>query len=180
MTDGHVLENIRKDLAAGVDLVASLLDDPSSLDRLEKQVSSEFKESLPHVHMGPLWDFEELLASILDARRSSSYQSSGVLRQPNQNEEQKARRQRRPRSGPSESAGNRLVDVLSKPGALSTPWAAEYLAVSPATLEALRSRGGGPAFAKLGRRVVYRREDLDAWLADHSRRSTSDDGSSLG
>jgi len=48
--------------------------------------------------------------------------------------------------------------------------------LSPATLETLRIRGGGPTFSKLGRRVVYQREDLDGWLAERKRRSTSDPG----
>ena len=48
--------------------------------------------------------------------------------------------------------------------------------MSPATLETLRIRGGGPAFVKLGARVVYQREDLDRWLAEHKRKSTSDSG----
>ncbi|MEM7480301.1 MAG: helix-turn-helix domain-containing protein [Acidobacteriota bacterium] len=64
----------------------------------------------------------------------------------------------------------------SDPGALPTPLAAEYLGLAPATLETLRSRGGGPPFVKLGRRVVYRREDLDVWLEDRRCTSTSDPG----
>ncbi len=60
---------------------------------------------------------------------------------------------------------------------LPTLAAAAYLALSPATLETLRSRGGGPPFVKLGRRVVYRREELDQWLAAHRRTSTSDTSS---
>jgi predicted DNA-binding transcriptional regulator AlpA len=68
-----------------------------------------------------------------------------------------------------------VVDVdLFEPGALSTPAAAAYVGLSPATLETLRTRGGGPAFMKLGRRVVYTRKDLDHWLADRRRSSTSD------
>ena len=47
---------------------------------------------------------------------------------------------------------------------------------SPRTLETWRVRGGGPHFLKVGRRVVYRRRDLDAWLADRERASTSDTG----
>jgi excisionase family DNA binding protein len=59
---------------------------------------------------------------------------------------------------------------------LTTPQAARHLGLSPATLETLRTRGGGPPFVKLGRRVVYRREDLDIWLARRVRTSTSDTG----
>jgi len=59
---------------------------------------------------------------------------------------------------------------------LPTEHAAAYLGLSPKTLETLRTRGGGPPFLKLGRRVVYRKADLDTWLAARVRRSTSDPG----
>ena len=59
---------------------------------------------------------------------------------------------------------------------LPTEHAATYLGLSPKTLETLRTRGGGPPFLKLGRRVVYRKTDLDTWLAARVRRSTSDPG----
>ena len=45
---------------------------------------------------------------------------------------------------------------------------------SSRTLETWRVRGGGPLFLKVGRRVIYRRRDLDAWLAERERASTSD------
>lgn len=57
---------------------------------------------------------------------------------------------------------------------LRTPQAAEYCGSSASTFEKLRLTGGGPPYSKLGRRVVYRVEDLDAWLASNRRRSTSD------
>ena len=63
-----------------------------------------------------------------------------------------------------------------KEGALSTPRAADYVGLSPETLETLRCRGGGPVFVKLGRRVVYLVEDLDKWMRKGRRRSTSDNG----
>lgn len=46
--------------------------------------------------------------------------------------------------------------------------AARYLGISPSTLAKLRMRANrakGPAFSSpLGRYIVYRRSDLDAWL----------------
>ena len=46
--------------------------------------------------------------------------------------------------------------------------AAAHLGVKTQTLASWRYRGGGPAFIKLGARLVrYRREDLDAWTAAH-------------
>ena len=42
-------------------------------------------------------------------------------------------------------------------------------------LEARRCRGGGPKFCRISsRRVMYRPEDVRAWVADHVRTSTSD------
>ena len=58
----------------------------------------------------------------------------------------------------------------------SRPEAARYLGISARTLEGWAVRGGGPRMLKLGSRVVYRRRDLDAWLATRERISTSDRG----
>ena len=51
--------------------------------------------------------------------------------------------------------------------------AARYTGLSASTLNKLRVFGGGPAYLKLGRRVVYDAADLDAWLATQRRTSTS-------
>jgi predicted DNA-binding transcriptional regulator AlpA len=52
--------------------------------------------------------------------------------------------------------------------------AAETLGLAPSTLAKLRLSGNGPVYCKLGRRVVYRREDLEAWLETRIARHTSD------
>lgn len=57
---------------------------------------------------------------------------------------------------------------------LQTRQAAEYCGLSASTFEKLRLSGGGPRYVKLGRRVVYDPADLDAWLAENRRRSTSE------
>ena len=44
------------------------------------------------------------------------------------------------------------------------------------TLERWRGEGRGPAFCKLGRRVLYRRDDLLAWAVGQRRMSTSGSG----
>lgn len=59
---------------------------------------------------------------------------------------------------------------------LRTPDAALRLGLSPRTLEKHRCYGTGPAFHKLGGRVVYSVEALDAWIALGLRHSTSDPG----
>ena len=57
---------------------------------------------------------------------------------------------------------------------LRTPEAATYIGLSKSTLEKLRVTGGGPDDAALGRVVVYRIEDLDAWVAANKYNSTSE------
>jgi predicted DNA-binding transcriptional regulator AlpA len=60
---------------------------------------------------------------------------------------------------------------------LRTPQAADYVGLSASTLEKFRLTGNGPPYQKAGPKiVVYRPEDLDAWLHASRRRSTSDVG----
>lgn len=60
------------------------------------------------------------------------------------------------------------------PTVLSASDAARIVGLSTSTLAKLRLSGDGPAFCKLGRRVLYRTEDLAAWLAANRRLSTSE------
>lgn len=46
---------------------------------------------------------------------------------------------------------------------LSTPQSAAFLNISPSTLHRLRRAGKGPAYCKMGDRVVYSHPDLLAW-----------------
>ena len=55
---------------------------------------------------------------------------------------------------------------------LSPSDAAAYVSLSPKTLEVYRTRGGGPAYVKLGRRVAYRLADLDAWVSARVQSNT--------
>ena len=49
---------------------------------------------------------------------------------------------------------------------LDTARAAELACCSPRTLEKMRRERRGPAFVRVSRRkVLYRRSDLDSWLA---------------
>lgn len=60
---------------------------------------------------------------------------------------------------------------------LTTAQAAERLGLAEKTLEAWRWRGGGPPFVRLSARAVrYRPEDLQTWVAERVRTSTSDTG----
>lgn len=44
----------------------------------------------------------------------------------------------------------------------------KIISVSPDTLYQWRHRGYGPRSTKAGRRVLYRRSDVDAWLESNS------------
>ncbi len=55
--------------------------------------------------------------------------------------------------------------------------AADYADLAKSTLEKKRVTGDGPPFLKVGRVVLYDRDDLDAWLSSKRRTSTSDAGS---
>lgn len=48
--------------------------------------------------------------------------------------------------------------------------------LTESSLEKWRVAGVGPAYLKLSRRVMYRRSDVEQWLADNRRSSTSDPG----
>lgn len=48
---------------------------------------------------------------------------------------------------------------------LTTPEAAARINRGVQTLNEYRSRGRGPAFVRVGGRIYYRPEDLDAWAA---------------
>ena len=52
--------------------------------------------------------------------------------------------------------------------------AAKQLGLSVSTLAKMRLYGNGPVYSKLGRRVVYRLEDLEAWIAANRFHSTSE------
>jgi predicted DNA-binding transcriptional regulator AlpA len=60
---------------------------------------------------------------------------------------------------------------------LNVPEAAEYLRMKPQSLAKMRWEGTSPPFIKLGRRVLYDLAEIDRWLDQRRRRSTSDPGS---
>jgi hypothetical protein len=62
------------------------------------------------------------------------------------------------------------------PPFLHTPDAARFLGLSGRTLEKHRTYGTGPKFRKIGGRVIYALEDLQAWADRGVRTSTSDPG----
>ena len=53
---------------------------------------------------------------------------------------------------------------------------AAVLRLSPRTLERHRLAGTGPAYVKLGRRVIYKQASVEAWAAANTFSSTSEAG----
>ena len=55
--------------------------------------------------------------------------------------------------------------------------AARFLNFNVRTLQMWRVRGGGPPFVRVSSRAVrYRLQDLEGWIEERLRRSTSDPG----
>ena len=68
------------------------------------------------------------------------------------------------------------INLATSPRYLRTAEAARYLSLSPRTLEKHRTYGTGPAYRKIGARIVYTVSDLNAWADLGTRTSTSDPG----
>lgn len=60
------------------------------------------------------------------------------------------------------------------PRYLRTPEAARFVELSGRTLEKHRCYGTGPRYSKIGGRVVYKLDDLQAWVDRGLKTSTSD------
>ncbi len=62
----------------------------------------------------------------------------------------------------------------ANPVFLNNDEAAQFLNLSPRTLEKQRVIGGGPRFRKFGRRVLYAVSDLEVWANARTFETTSD------
>lgn len=56
----------------------------------------------------------------------------------------------------------------------TAPELAELLGVTTFTLQRYRSEGSGPAYEKIGNRIFYRADLVEAWRQSTGRSSTSD------
>ncbi len=65
--------------------------------------------------------------------------------------------------------------IKKEPRYLIPKQAADYLGLSPKTLEKWRHTGDGPKFVKMGAKAVrYDMAELDLWVKSRSRHSTSE------
>ncbi|HBO8762655.1 TPA: helix-turn-helix domain-containing protein [Pseudomonas aeruginosa] len=78
------------------------------------------------------------------------------------------------RPAPSRPAAAAVTATSQPQRYLTNDEAADYLRLSPRTLEKQRVIGGGPKFRKFGRRVMYAVSDLDAWADQRNYEATSD------
>lgn len=57
---------------------------------------------------------------------------------------------------------------------LTVPQMSELTSIPPSTLNKYRLYGEGPRYIRVGGRILYRREDVDAWLLGLARKSTAE------
>ena len=74
------------------------------------------------------------------------------------------------------SASNVTTGPFQKDEFLSSDDVANFLGLSPRTLERFRLEGRGPAYFKFGRIVRYRKAETLKWAEAQLRTSTSDPG----
>lgn len=67
-----------------------------------------------------------------------------------------------------------MPDIIKDTRYLRTKEAAHYVGLSARTLEKHRTYGTGPAYRKIGGRVVYTLEELRSWCDRGACASTSD------
>jgi excisionase family DNA binding protein len=106
-------------------------------------------------------DFDEMEA--LDEMEACHARIIGTLRALASDGEQPRKRERASPPGHTKSR-------------LTVKQAAEYIGIAKSTLDKMRVAGGGPRFIKIGKRVLYDKADLDAWIEAQKRRSTADLG----
>ncbi len=65
------------------------------------------------------------------------------------------------------------TEVTPKRPKVGTEGAGDQTGYAPQTLRNLRCIGGGPPYYKHGNKVVYDPDELDEWMAERRRLSTS-------
>ena len=62
------------------------------------------------------------------------------------------------------------MEINDLPAMVSRSQAAEFLGVTPQALSQMDARGEGPTYARIGRSIRYRREDLLDWIESRTVR----------
>lgn len=149
----HEMQNLYKCLAAGFKYVVLLSPDEQTLLETRSRFGHEDDDRVrfltPDGFIGFLDEFEPPKPSTEEGLPARSGKAG-----------------QEPGSGPPD--GRRMLIAED---------AAVYLGLGRQALAKMRLTGDSPPFFKVGRRVLYDRDELDAWLATRKRRSTSDPGS---
>jgi hypothetical protein len=74
----------------------------------------------------------------------------------------------------TDAANGQLDRSRARPVWCDTDRAADYIGSASKTLEHWRRVGGGPRYAKAGRRCLYRYDWLDEWLESRTVTSTAE------
>jgi predicted DNA-binding transcriptional regulator AlpA len=69
---------------------------------------------------------------------------------------------------------NGMTTTLATKDLLTSEDLEAYLNFHQGWAAKARVRGDGPKFVKLGRAIRYRKPDVEAWLAEHVKNSTSE------
>jgi predicted DNA-binding transcriptional regulator AlpA len=81
----------------------------------------------------------------------------------------KHRRQQRGTHEPAGATGHPTASPRGSKRLLNRESVSQEYDVPVPTLATLVTRGGGPPFIKLGRRVYYWRDDVEKWLSQRTR-----------
>lgn len=74
----------------------------------------------------------------------------------------------------SQETDTKLSIYVQLPRLMDQKTLADYLGKTTAWCERARWAGDGPKFVKLGRHVRYRAQDVEEWINQNIRTSTSD------
>ena len=146
----HEVQNLTKCLAAGFDYAVLLCSDDRALETARGLLADADQERLRFLVPNGLIAFLDALSPPGDRKIKES---------PD----------RKVEGGPSPAPEVKKRLLIAKD-------AASYIGLAAQTLAKMRVTGDSPPFYKVGRQVLYDRADLDAWLAERRRRSTSDAG----
>jgi len=150
---GHEIDNLSKCLAAGCQYAVLVSSDERTLSEAQQLLGDAGSTQVRF--MTP----DDLIAFLDEV--SETIPSTGVG----------ARTRVSSRRG-GDSRGGTIE--TARPGMLIAKDAAAYNGLAQQTLAKMRWSGDSPPYFKVGRQVVYDRNDLDSWLALRRRRSTSD------
>jgi predicted DNA-binding transcriptional regulator AlpA len=150
----HEVGNLTKCLAAGFDFGVLLSTDESLLVDARR----EFAESESRLRFLSPGVFTAFLAE-LDADSELTDSATVPRKRRSKAEEQP--------TTPEALAGRKFLTAKD---------AASLMGLANQTLAKYRVTGESPPYLKIGRKIVYDREELETWMAERRRRSTSDPG----